>query len=192
MLAQRAYTLWTPEDERKLRELWRQLESDRQKYDLLARRLERTKESIRGKAVELGLCGRRYQWSDKDLKYLRLLISNGTTQEAALHKVRQRFEERGDRAPCVRVIKRQLRLLSQECEHYSAIELAEILNCTPELVRRWFLDYKKTLKPKHRGKFIFVRREHLRSFFLKYPGEVAKTKPDLVWLIEFLKGEQND
>lgn len=184
----RAYLHWTPEEERKLREWWRNSSdlSHKNRCLMIARRLGRTDQAVFAKSKQLGLVGQQYEWTEAEIQYLKLLVANGITLQGAVNKVHNYFEKQGKKPPCRSVILRKVDELQRDCEHYQIAQLCQVLNCNQCVIRRWIEQYKSVLKPKRRGDIWFVDRKHLREFFIQYPGEVARTKPDLVWLIGIL------
>lgn len=75
-----------------------------------------------------------------------------------------------------------------EGDYYSLTQLSEALKCNNHVVYRWLEipEFVKLLKP-HKGEHsTLIHCKNLKKFFTVYPGELARTRPNLVWLVSVL------
>jgi hypothetical protein len=73
-----------------------------------------------------------------------------------------------------------------EGDYYSLDQLSTAFGCSRKHMTFLYTEYNNILLPEKTGKYHVVSILNLRRFIIKYPGELAKLKPDIVWVISVL------
>jgi hypothetical protein len=184
---ERNYNLWTQDELDYLKEYY---DGSSQSLKLVSEHLGRTERSIiaranrsfKGKTTK-----KRSTLKKEELTLIRQLVESGLSHKEIVDRIRQ-FSSLNDWiSPTYQAIIDCI----QSCEKasissdgYSIEELQTIFQVRVSTIQRWFKDkeYSKLLKPEGN----IVEEDNLRRFIKKYPGEVARTQVDLLWLITLL------
>jgi hypothetical protein len=165
----------------------------------LAKKLMRSPASVRQKANQVGLCrtirseNTRYRdWLDEEIKILQEFAGEVPLVVLA-KKINQLCKKLG-------VSQRSYNSVRLQCiklkipyfcdgngEYFSIKNIADALNAHDRVVLRWVDKYDKILNPirssESKGAVIYIPRANFKKFALQYPGEIARTRPDILWLI---------
>jgi len=185
---------------RKKGKLWSEEEDDflRQRYQgnpsELSRLMNRSVNSIHNRVHKLGLNIRRMSrhWAAEELDLIKRLGGYPISQ------IKKQLDNLCDR---LNLSKRSRIAIAIKLREYNGtadpdrcvaiIKLAEAFKADKRTVKAWVESHKKELKPIYTENGFFVPETRLAKFISRYPGEIVQFKPDLVWLIDLIKGARN-
>lgn len=168
----------------------------------LSKILGRSSSAIHAKAYTLGLCRQeravtRRPWTKNELDLLEELAGVIPVRQIVFKMkalcVRNGWSVRSREAICIKIGQLQLsRAIDGVAGDYcTSTAIATACKCSRHLVLSWFKDktYAGILKPQRvgeEGSPYLVRRSNLAKFFIAYPGELNRVRPDMVWLVDLL------
>ena len=198
-LTQCQYKAWTQAEEELLRT---DFKPEKPTIIQLAKKLQRSKQAVYVRARLLGLCQSNKSkaeprfWTTEETALLAEL--NGEQPlELIVKRLNQLCAKHGWTPRSSHAVALKLHNLgfSRRCDKgdwYSVADLAQLFGCAESTVRGWLNDkeFAKALKPqqssKKQGAHYFVHCNNLKAFCSQWPGEIAKFKPNIPWLIAVL------
>lgn len=182
---------WTEEEDRVLRELY--AGSPR---DILPYLPNRTVNSVEYRVLVLGLQERRKArvWEEAEIRLLERLEGLPVT------KIKQSLdrlcEERGwtkrSRAAIGWKIRSKLQGSAAAHDCLSIKQLAAVLHADERRLKRWAETHQAELCPMVTDKGVYLKLSRLARFVSRYPGEIARFKPDIVWLVGLVTGGKSE
>jgi hypothetical protein len=156
----------------------------------------RTVSAIIAKASKLGL-QRPVRLRKWDKEELFILENNIEESLSSIHKNLQLYWIKNDMPPMgYSAVRRQAMIMGKgtRCQKDGYITkeyLAEAMGCSLHVITTWSKVYKNVLRPENPSenvRTIFFPINGFRKFAKEYPGEIAKCRPNIVWLIDTLFG----
>ncbi|MBD2006322.1 MULTISPECIES: hypothetical protein [Cyanophyceae] len=161
--------------------------------ELLSKKLGRSEGAIRRKAAEMNLtrCLRLRRWEPEEIQLLEEHAGSEPIS-TILGRLNSLCRSKGWNGRTRDSLQKQINYLGYsrrvEGDYYSLTQLSEALKCNKHVVYRWLEipEFVKLLKP-HKGEHsTLIHCKNLKKFFTVYPGELARTRPDLVWVVSVL------
>jgi hypothetical protein len=155
---------------------------------------DRTPTAILGKASKLGLQRplRLRKWEKEETE---LLLNNIDEPISSVYNTLKIYWEK-NKMPMMGYasVKRQLVLMGKgtKCQtdgYMTREQMAEGLGCSVFMISSWMRTYSSVIKPEkpigEKGT-MFVPLKGFKRFAKQYPGEIAKCKPNILWLLTIL------
>ena len=151
----------------------------------------RTEFGVKQRAYRLGLSRplKTYTWTQQELNLLHE-FAESVPLSVLYKKFQKLWDKLGMAHRTERSISCKLTALEYsvkfEGDYYSLDQLSAAFGCSRKHMALLYTTYSKILLPEKMGKYNVVSLLNLRRFIIKYPGELAKLKPDVIWLISVL------
>lgn len=187
---------WSEEDIRLLAHYY----SEKLPSYYIAEKLGRSQQAIKLQALKHGYTdgGRSRPWEPEEIALVEDLsrsledLNGSITISQVMQRLHGLWARKGwsgrSRSAVVKRINqiKYSRCVQENC--YSLCQIADALRCSHKFVQSWVRDKEmlRTLKPKFDSQAIYVPRNNLREFMRRYPGEIAKCAPDIVWLLSVI------
>jgi hypothetical protein len=151
----------------------------------------RTAFAVKQRAYRLGLCRplKTRTWDKQELDLLHNSAEN-VPLSVMYKKFQKLWNKLGLQHRSQKSISCKLTALGYstkfEGDYYTLDQLSTAFGCSRKHVGVLYETYNNILLPEKMGKYNVVSLLNLRRFIIKYPGELAKLKPDIIWLISVM------
>ena len=151
----------------------------------------RTVYAIRHRAHGLGLTKlvREILWTREELDILHQ-YAESTPVSVIKNKLAVVWDKKGVPHRSMNAIRQQLHRLEYstkfEGDYYTMEQFSKGLGCSRKHARVLYERYQEVLQPQKVDSYNVVSAQNLKRFITRYPGEVAKLNPDIIWMIGVL------
>lgn len=159
--------------------------------DELSRILGRTKHAIEKKRSVLGIGRARGRtWTAGEIALVTKWVGHPI---ALIKKELDLYCRKHNLSPRSRIaIKLKISKLGESIRpdgYYTVRSLALCLRTSRDTLKTFIESHRRELKPICEARETLVSEDRLRKFAKKYPGEIARFNPDVVWLIALIAGD---
>lgn len=148
--------------------------------------------SAEARLRRMGIAGRRRgrPWEPEEEALLEDMVGQPISViTAALNKLCRKMGWRGRAKPGVGNKIREMGYSSRPDDMFSVAYLALSLRADRGALRTWVLNRTKELGTHEEGRTVLVDPKKLRKYFIDYPSEIGRFKPDPVWLVMLISNK---
>jgi hypothetical protein len=148
--------------------------------------------SAEARLRRIGITGRRRgrPWEPEEEQLLEDMVGQPISVITdALNKLCRKMGWRGRAKPGVGNKIREMGYSSRPDDMFSVAYLALSLRADHGAMRTWALNRTKELGTYEEGRTVLVDPKKLRKYFIDYPSEIGRFKPDPVWLVMLISNK---